>query len=237
MSELCEWLHRQLEQLPSVKFPFRLEQLPRNGIYFFYENNEIWEHNGNKPRVVRIGTHRDGNFRSRIKEHYLLEESKMNFDRKNSKPSDRSIFRKNIGRAILNRDKDDYIKIWEIDFTSRRNRELLGYKRNIDKERSMESTITKILRNKFFYRFFLIEHQIERMGSQGLESSLIGTLAGCKKCRPSIKWLGNHSPKKQIQESGLWLVQHLRANGINENDRNVVLNSIEKTENLITTQI
>ena len=146
MSELCEWLHGQLEQLPSVKFPFRLEQLPRNGIYFFYENNEIWGHNGNKPRVVRIGTHRDGNFRSRIKEHYLLEESKMKFDRKNSKPSDRSIFRKNIGRTILNRDKDDYIQIWEIDFTSRRNRELLGYKRNIDKERSIESTITKILR-------------------------------------------------------------------------------------------
>jgi hypothetical protein len=31
MSELCKWLHRQLEQLPLVKFPFRLEQLPENG--------------------------------------------------------------------------------------------------------------------------------------------------------------------------------------------------------------
>lgn len=43
MSELCKWLHEQLEQLPLVKFPFRLEQLPGNGIYFFYEEGEFTE--------------------------------------------------------------------------------------------------------------------------------------------------------------------------------------------------
>jgi hypothetical protein len=165
-----------------------------------------------------------------------LEESKINFDRKKQKPSDRSIFRKNIGRAILNKDKDDYIQTWEIDFTSRRNRELFGYKRNIDKERSIESTITKILRNNFFFRFLFMEDKIERMGSQGLESSLIGTLARCKKCKSSINWLGNHSPKKQIQESGLWLVQHLTANEINEGDKKVILNAIEKSKEWIMTK-
>lgn len=25
MSELCKWLHEQLEQLPLVKFPFRVD--------------------------------------------------------------------------------------------------------------------------------------------------------------------------------------------------------------------
>lgn len=43
MSELCKWLHEQLEQLPLVKLPFRLEQLPGNGIYFFYEEGEFTE--------------------------------------------------------------------------------------------------------------------------------------------------------------------------------------------------
>lgn len=35
MSELCKWLHEQLEQLPRIEFPFELEKLPENGIYFF----------------------------------------------------------------------------------------------------------------------------------------------------------------------------------------------------------
>ncbi|GBC68339.1 hypothetical protein HRbin01_00018 [archaeon HR01] len=77
MSDLCKWLH---------------EQLPENGIYFFYEKGEIWGHGGDKPRIVRIATHREGNFRSRIGKHYLLNESWMNFDR--------SIFRYIIGKRI-----------------------------------------------------------------------------------------------------------------------------------------
>jgi hypothetical protein len=35
MSDMCKWLHIQLEQLPVIKFPFKLEKLPENGIYLF----------------------------------------------------------------------------------------------------------------------------------------------------------------------------------------------------------
>lgn len=114
MSELCKWLHEQLERLPIIRFPFELEKLPENGIYFFYEDGEVWGHGGNNTRIVRIGTHRGKNFRSRINEHFLLDESKMNFDKSKPKPSDRSIFRKNIGRALLNKHSDDYLEVWEI---------------------------------------------------------------------------------------------------------------------------
>jgi len=226
MSELCKWLHEELEQLPRIKFPFKLEQLPENGIYFFYEKGEAWGHGGDNPRIVRIGTHKDGNFRSRIKEHFLFDELKMNFDRAKPKPSDRSIFRKNIGRALLNSDEDDYLQIWEIDFTTRANRESLGHKRDIEKEKRIESTITKTLRERFSFRFIVIDNQTERMGSKGLESSLIGTVASCKLCRHSDNWLGNNSPKQQIKKSGLWLVQHLKANGINKNDKRTIFNLI-----------
>ena len=237
MSEVCKWLHEQLEQLPHIKFPFKLEQLPENGIYFFYEKDEIWGHGGDNPRIVRIGTHKQGNFRSRIKDHFLLDESKMNFDRDNPKPSDRSIFRKNIGRALLNRDRDNYLQIWEIDFTIRENRESLGHKRDIDKEKRIESTITRILRKRFSFRFIATESQIERMGSKGLESSLIGTVANCKLCKPSDKWLGSYSPKIQIKESGLWLVQHLKASRINENDKEAILNSMRRAKEWITNSV
>lgn len=230
MSELCQWLNEQLEQLPLLKFPFKLEQLPENGIYFFYENGEIWGHGGDKLRIVRIGTHKDGNFRSRLKEHFLLDRTKMNFDTTKPKPSDRSIFRKNIGRALLNKDKDDYLKIWETDFTIRKNRGKYGYLRNVQKEIEAESEITRILREDFSFRFILVDDQMKRMGNEGLESSLIGTVAHCELCRPSSNWLGNHSPKEQIKESGLWLVQHLNANRINESDKETILNAIEKTK-------
>jgi len=222
MSELCKWLHEQLQQLPLIKFPFNLEQLPDNGIYFFYEQGEIWGHGGDKPRIVRIGTHRDGNFRSRIAEHYLLDESKMNFDKNKAKPSDRSIFRKNIGRALLNRHNDKYLQVWEIDFTIKKNRENFRHLRDIEKEIEIESEITIILRKNFSFRYLELGSQAERMGTAGLESSLIGTISHCKLCRPSNKWLGKDSPKKQIKESGLWLVQHLKANGINERDKKII---------------
>jgi hypothetical protein len=66
-----------------------------------------------------------------------------------------------------------------------------------------------------------------------LESSLIGTLAHCNLCKPSEKWLGNYSPKQQIRDSGLWLVQHLKANGIKEKDKEVILNAIKRTKEWI----
>jgi len=229
MSELCKWLHEQLEKLPLIKYPFRLEQLPRNGIYFFYEEGEVWGHGGNKPRIVRVGTHRNGRFRSRIKEHYLLNESWMNFDKNKPKPSDRSIFRKNIGRVLLNKNEDNYLKIWNISFIPRRNRELWGHKRDIEKEKKIERMITKILRERFSFRFIILSDQEKRMGSKGIESSLIGTIAQCKLCKPSANWLGNYSPKRKIKESGLWLVQHLKATPINERDKEIISNAIEKT--------
>jgi hypothetical protein len=234
MSKLCKCLHEQFEQLPLVKFPFNLEQLPENGIYLLYEDGEIWGHGGSNPRIVRIGTHKDGNFRSRIKEHFLLDESKMNFDASKPAPHERSIFRKNIGRALLNRAKDDYLKIWEIDFTTKRNREEYGYLRNIQKEGKVESEITGILRKGFSFRFIIADDQMERMGAKGLEGSLIGTVAHCKLCRPSSNWLGSHPPKKQIKESGLWLVQHLEADEINEDNKKTILNAITKTKEWIT---
>lgn len=229
MSEPCKWLHEQLEQLPLISFPFKLELLPRNGIYFFYEQGEVWGHGGDDPRTVRIGTHKYGNFRKRIAEHYLLDVSKLDFARNMPKPSDRSIFRKNIGRALLNRREDDYLKVWDVDFIVKKNREKFRHLRDMKKEKETELEISRILRRKFSFRFVELDHQAVRMGKKGLESSLIGTIARCNLCKPTGDWLGKHSPKKKIRESGLWLVQHLKANSIGRTDRETMLDAIERT--------
>jgi hypothetical protein len=210
-------------------YPFRLGLLPKCGVYFFYEDGEVWGHGGDKLRIVRVGTHRGGSLRDRIAEHYLLGkyESRIYFDRNKPKPSDRSIFRKNIGRALLNRDNDSYLEIWNISFVKRENRERYGFMRNIDKERELEEKITKIIRERFSFRFIVLNGQAERMM---LERTLIGTLASCKLCRPSENWLGNYSPIPEIREGGLWLTQHLDAKPISERDKEVILNAIERTK-------
>ncbi|MGH9459919.1 MAG: hypothetical protein ACRD1X_01785 [Vicinamibacteria bacterium] len=218
MADLCRWLHLQLERLPAVKYPFELRRLPENGVYFFYEKGEIWGHGGNQSRIVRIGTHREGNFRGRIAEHFLLNEAKMNFDAMKSPPHDRSIFRKNIGRALLNRSESPYLDVWNLDFTKRETLEKYGHLRDVSKERQIEAEVTKILRENFSFRFVVLEGQAERMGSEGLEARLIGTVARCGACRSSPAWLGQYSPVEKIRESGLWLVQHLGAEPLTEPD-------------------
>lgn len=229
MSSLCEWLHNVLEPLPLIRYPFENTPMPDNGIYFFYEEGEFWGHGSNLQRIVRVGTHRDGNFRQRIASHFLINSNLMNFNANSAKPSDRSIFRKNFGRALLNRAHDPYLEVWEIDFTNHGKKQLFGHRRNIDKEKEIEEEITAILRKNFTFRFIEVEGQQKRMGTEGLESKLIGTLASCPDCTPSTNWLGLNSPVKKVARSGLWLVQHLKSPSLSEADKSLLEEAIEKT--------
>jgi hypothetical protein len=247
-SELCRWLHEKLEPLYLIKFPFfDLTKLPDNGIYFFYEEGENSTHinydyddnvhtdnnsssisTNAKARIVRIDTHMEGNFTSRISGHFLLNEAAkmMNFTISNPKPSDRSIFRKNIGRALLNKENDYYQKIWEIDFMTRENCNNYGIMRNIQKEKEIESAITKILREKFSFRFIPLEGQEKRIGRSGIESKLIGTIASCNLCKASDNWLGKYSPIPQIRNGKLWLSQHLNSPGLSKQEKDDLENAI-----------
>ena len=222
MSETCKWLHEQLELLPTLKYPFDLKLLPNNGVYFFYEEGENACHGSGiiTPRIVRIGTHKENNFRPRISEHFLLKQSLMQFTQGNSKPSDRSIFRKNIGRALLNKQGDfDYLKVWDIDFTSLKKRQQNSHLRNIEKEKDVESQITDLLRKTFCFKFIPLDGQEQRIGKAGIESRLIGTVSNCKLCNPSRNWLGRYSPKPEINGGKLWLYQHLDSDGLTESDK------------------
>jgi hypothetical protein len=219
-----------------VKYPFRLEQLPLNGIYFFYEEGETVDHgDGVGSRMVRIGTHKDGNFRSRIAEHFLMvdEAKKMAFDENKPAPHERSIFRKNLGRALLNKAGDPYLEVWELDFTTSAGRKKNKHRRDVAKEKAVEAEVTRLLREKFSFRFILLEGQEGRMGSSGLESNLIGTVAKCEECKPSANWLGNYSPKEDIRRTGLWLAQHLKSPEISEGQRGIIEVAIKETQDWI----
>jgi hypothetical protein len=58
------------------------------------------------------------------------------------------------------------------------------------------------------------------------ESKIISTVSQCKECRPSENWLGLHSPKEKIRESGLWLVNELYKQPLYESDFEVLKTNV-----------
>ena len=200
-----------------------------NGIYFFYEDGEYTDHGqGSKPRITRIGTNKgQGNFRNRITEHFLLNASKMDFTSSKAKPSDRSVFRNNLGSAPLNRQKSEYLKIWELNFTTSENRQKYAQLRDVEKEKVIEAKITDLLRRNFYFRFIVIEEQDRRVGSSGLESKLIGTVSSCSSCQASKKWLGKYSPKLEISNGKLWLSNFLNNDVLSTKDMETISIAIQ----------
>jgi len=109
MSKNCSKIHMLFNSMKAFNFPFNEKDIPLNGIYVLFEKGEL-AHNTN--RIVRIGTHTGNNqLRSRLQQHFINENK------------DRSIFRKNIGRALLTKDKDPFVKIWEFDLTTKKSKE------------------------------------------------------------------------------------------------------------------
>jgi hypothetical protein len=102
-----------------------------------------------------------------------------------------------------------------------------------DKEKQIESEITKLLRNNFYFRYISFEWQARRIGTLGIESKLIGTVANCKWCRSSDNWLGKYSPIPEIEGGKLWLSQQLTAPGLTEQDKSGIENAIIKTRDFL----
>jgi hypothetical protein len=194
MSEACQKLHALVHRLPRLRFPFDWEAIPEDGIYLLFEEGEPG-HGG--ARIVRVGSHRGaGNLPARLNEHFLKENK------------DRSIFRKNIGRALLHRDNDPFLAQWAFDLTSRADR--MKYEGAVDRARlaKVEQEVTQYIRSRLSFVVIAVAGtNDERLL---LERKLIGTVASCGECRASSSWLGFCSPKKRIREGKLWLEQGLR---------------------------
>jgi hypothetical protein len=214
MDKMCKLLHEILLDGKKFSFPFDDKDIPiNNGIYILYQKGELW-HNGD--RIVRIGTDTGENqLRSRMEQHFIKQNK------------NRSIFRKNIGRALLNKENNPYLEIWNLDTTSKADKEKNGSKIDKTLEQSVENKISKYLQENFYFKLLKIDTKEKRLE---LEEKLIGTVSNCKECKPSETWLGNFSPKEKIRESGLWLEQGLYKDGLSENELDEIKNSLLKSE-------
>lgn len=201
MSIICSELHHLFASGKRYSFPFNESKIPTDGIYILFEKGEIAH---NAERIVRVGTHTgDGRLVSRIKEHFLKENK------------DRSIFRKNIGRAILSKNDDIFLEQWNWDLTTRENKDKLLPLLDTEKQKQIEREVTKYIQEHFSFVVFEVPSKDDRLD---LESKIISTISLCRDCKPSDNWLGSSSPIGKIQESGLWLVQGLYKTPLDEDD-------------------
>lgn len=184
------WLHRLFERLP--RYDWRgIDVIPFvNGIYIVYERGETYH---GYARVVRVGTHTTpGRLKQRLMDHFIRENHNG------------SIFRKNIGKALLNRAQDPYLEIWSLDTSRAPNRG----RENPRAEAQAERDVSAYMRVNLSFAVIPVESAEERLR---LESAIIATLHQAKDFAPSDAWLGHHSPERIIRESGLWLKQGLDA--------------------------
>jgi hypothetical protein len=210
MSKECTSLHNLFNNLPRFYFPFDKTKIPLNGIYILFENGEIGH---DLDRIVRIGTHIGANqLRLRLHQHYILENK------------DRSIFRKNIGRAILNKRNDPYLKIWEIDLTTRNKKAELGHLVNQEYQSQIEREVSKYIQDNFTFCVFEVIDKDKRLE---LESKLISTVSKCDECRLSKNWLGSYSPVEKIRLSSLWQVNELYKLALSSDDLNYLISLLK----------
>lgn len=190
--ENCKDLHALFNSLPRFSFPFDESSIPKNGIYILFEKGEAAH---GLDRIVRVGTHTgEGQLPSRLKQHFILENK------------DRSIFRKNIGRCILNKNKDEFLSQWELDLTPKVSKDQFMDRIDFQKQKEMEQKVTKYIQNNFSFVIIPVFNKNKRLE---LESKIISSISLCKSCSASENWLGNFSPKEKIRKSGLWLVNEL----------------------------
>jgi hypothetical protein len=219
MSIECRELHKIFNDLPRFRFPFDYKDIPLNGIYVLFEDAEFAH---GADRIVRIGTHTGVNLlRSRLRQHFLTENK------------DSSIFRKNIGRAILNTKGSDYLNTWNLVMTTRDSKEKYGHLIDWPYQNQIEKEVSSIIQKNFSFCVFEISDKNIRLD---IESRIISTVSLCNECIPSKGWFGFKSPIEKIRESGLWLVNELYKKPVNKDDIEYIKILCLKEKNFIPIQ-
>ena len=195
--DLCFRLHQLLNALPKYTWQDIPSVSFQNGIYIVFERGETYR---GMPRIVRVGTHNAPNrLKPRLTDHFVKENRNG------------SIFRKNIGKALLNRDRDPYLKIWTLD-TSRPPH--LGAA-DPEREKETEKRVSRYLRENMTFAVFPVETKEQRLR---MEEAVIASLHHGFDFAPSDKWLGRFSPEPEIYQSGLWLKQGLDGAPLSEQE-------------------
>lgn len=204
-TNLCKAVHLFFNMMPRMDYQM-IARIPfEDGIYIMFEKGQK---QGELDRIVRVGTHTaEGRLKSRLKDHFI------------SRNKEGSIFRKNVGKALLSKNNDPYLDIWSLD-TSRKNNTA-----SIDeaKEAEIENAVSDYLHNNITFVCFPINNKEARLR---IEEALISLLNSSNDFYPDNNWLGKFSPVDRICRSGLWLTQGLDAEPLNAEEFGFIKDSV-----------
>ena len=207
--DFCTEIHSLFNQMRRFSISEIDEVRIENGIYVLFERGENYK---SMERIVRVGTHTSGNrLRQRLKDHFLRENK------------DGSIFRKNVGKALLNSRESSYLQIWTLDTSKPENRT------HVDSalQSTIELEVTRYLRENVTFTVLRVDDPDLRLR---LEKALISSLNHSSTFLPSEEWLGNNSPEDEIRSSGLWLKRGLNSPTITHDEIDFIRRALKESE-------
>ena len=175
------------------------EELPKQGVYFFFDESEPTNFSTIVPRLVRVGTHgvsagSVATLRNRLRTHLGTRTGAGNHRA--------SVFRLHVGRAIIERDglHDDYPN-W--------GKGQSAPKEITEREAPLEAKVSEYIGN---LRVLFIP-VLDTAGTGSLRATIerqfisMFTENLCAIEESSGDWLGRFSEKPSIRDSGLWNVR------------------------------
>ena len=175
---------------------------PDRGVYFFFEPGESRSDFGTNPRVVRIGTHAltsssRTSLWNRLSQHRGVAATGGGNHRG-------SIFRLIMGEALMVRDSRYSVTSWGKGASASSDIRAT--------EIELEKKVSNVIRGMPFL-WLEVDDPPGRNSLRGhIESNSIALLSNYNRTvidPPSNDWLGLHSPRTKIRESGLWNQNHV----------------------------
>jgi hypothetical protein len=173
---------------------------PLRGVYFFREPGEF-RRDGSTPRIVRVGTHAVSlNAKSRLWGRLRSHRG----GRDGSGNHRGSIFRMHVGAALMTR-AGDAIPTWSVGQSAERNVR--------DAERAHEQAVSDVIGRMSVLWVDVPDEPGPGSLRAAIERNAIALLSHSLEPidPPGPDWLGRHSVRREIRESGLWNLDHVNA--------------------------
>lgn len=177
---------------------------PKRGVYFFFENGEIRSDTGERPRVVRVGTHAltvgsGTKLWTRLSQHKGQAKTGGGNHRG-------SIFRLIVGAALIKKLELSSLT-WGMGSSANKTVR--------EGEIGIERKVSEIIGNMRFL-WLAIEDEPGPNSQRGyVERNSIALLSNYNKPPldpPSETWLGHHADRERVSKSGIWNQNHVEEN-------------------------
>jgi len=186
---------------PCTLSSYSVRDVASRGIYFFFERSESRMLSPAQARVVRIGTHSvsqgsKATLWGRLRTHRGADGGKGNHRG--------SIFRLHVGEALLRRsDIASDFSSWGIGQSARQTIRMA--------EEEIELQVSEIIGAMSMLCLEVADASSADSDRSYLERNLIALVAGANGPidLPSSDWLGHHSSRSAVRDSGLWNVNYV----------------------------